>query len=98
MNLSRMFIAPTISLAGGLHSIGTPGFEPGASCSQSRRATRLRHVPSGRSLVAARERIVPAVQALLLTFSLTLLGGMLAGLRALASQRRVEPEPADPPG
>jgi hypothetical protein len=38
------------------------------------------------------------VQALLLTFSLTLLGGMLAGLRALASQRRVEPEPADPPG
>ncbi len=25
--------------------VGTAGFEPAASCSQSRRATRLRHVP-----------------------------------------------------
>jgi hypothetical protein len=27
-------------------SIGAPGFEPGTSCSQSRRATGLRHTPS----------------------------------------------------
>src|SRR5262249_33669004 len=27
--------------------IGAPGFEPGTSCSQSTRATRLRHAPSG---------------------------------------------------
>jgi transcriptional regulator with GAF, ATPase, and Fis domain len=26
--------------------VGAPGFEPGASCSQSRRATRLRHAPT----------------------------------------------------
>ena len=25
--------------------VGMPGFEPGASCSQSRRATKLRHIP-----------------------------------------------------
>ena len=25
--------------------VGVPGFEPGASCSQSRRATVLRHTP-----------------------------------------------------
>ena len=25
--------------------VGAPGFEPGTSCSQSRRATRLRHAP-----------------------------------------------------
>jgi hypothetical protein len=25
--------------------VGVPGFEPGASCSQSRRATGLRHTP-----------------------------------------------------
>jgi hypothetical protein len=25
--------------------IGAPGFEPGTSCSQSRRATKLRHAP-----------------------------------------------------
>jgi hypothetical protein len=28
------------------YPIGAPGFEPGTSCSQSRRATRLRHAPS----------------------------------------------------
>src|SRR4051812_37230123 len=28
--------------------IGAPGFEPGTSCSQSTRATKLRHAPSGR--------------------------------------------------
>ena len=28
--------------------VGAPGFEPGASCSQSRRATRLRHAPISR--------------------------------------------------
>ena len=27
-------------------TIGAPGFEPGTSCSQSRRATGLRHTPS----------------------------------------------------
>ena len=27
------------------HMVGTTGFEPAASCSQSRRATKLRHVP-----------------------------------------------------
>ena len=29
-----------------LGAIGAPGFEPGTSCSQSRRATGLRHTPS----------------------------------------------------
>src|SRR3954462_12283719 len=28
--------------------VGAPGFEPGTSCSQSTRATKLRHAPSGR--------------------------------------------------
>ena len=28
------------------HMVGTTGFEPATSCSQSRRATKLRHVPS----------------------------------------------------
>jgi hypothetical protein len=41
-------------------SVGTAGFEPAASCSQSRRATRLRHVPqlglSVRLPAAARRR------------------------------------------
>jgi hypothetical protein len=26
--------------------VGTPGFEPGASCAQGRRATRLRYTPT----------------------------------------------------
>ena len=34
--------------------VGVPGFEPGASCSQSRRATVLRHTP----LVESYQRIV----------------------------------------
>jgi hypothetical protein len=28
-----------------IYTIGAPGFEPGTSCSQSRRATGLRHTP-----------------------------------------------------
>src|SRR5215211_1329751 len=28
-------------------AVGAPGFEPGTSCSQSRRATKLRHAPLG---------------------------------------------------
>jgi Phage integrase family len=32
----------------GLNSVGARGFEPPTFCSQSRRATRLRHAPSGR--------------------------------------------------
>ena len=32
-------------LAGFSGTIGAPGFEPGTSCSQSRRATGLRHTP-----------------------------------------------------
>ena len=31
-------------------SIGAAGFEPATSCSQSRRAARLRHAPSGRMM------------------------------------------------
>jgi hypothetical protein len=38
--------------------IGAPGFEPGTSCSQSRRATRLRHAPPGR--VYGRSDVRPA--------------------------------------
>ena len=30
--------------------VGTTGFEPATSCSQSRRATRLRHVPTSKQL------------------------------------------------
>ncbi len=32
----------------GTYEVGAPGFEPGTSCSQSRRATELRHAPSCR--------------------------------------------------
>jgi hypothetical protein len=31
--------------AGQPHMVGMPGFEPGTSCSQSRRAAKLRHIP-----------------------------------------------------
>ena len=31
--------------------VGAEGFEPPASCSQSRRATRLRHAPNRRALL-----------------------------------------------
>ena len=31
-------------MSGG-YEVGAPGFEPGTSCSQSRRATELRHAP-----------------------------------------------------
>ncbi len=36
--------------------VGAPGFEPGTSCSQSRRATELRHAPkkAGRSYTKTR--------------------------------------------
>jgi hypothetical protein len=37
-------VAATVA-RNGLTSIGAPGFEPGTSCSQSRRATGLRHTP-----------------------------------------------------
>ena len=40
--LPRWWICPAI----GGEVVGAPGFEPGASCSQSRRATRLRHAPT----------------------------------------------------
>ena len=33
------------SQANELKVVGVPGFEPGTSCSQSRRATKLRHTP-----------------------------------------------------
>jgi hypothetical protein len=36
------------SALAGEKRIGAPGFEPGTSCSQSRRATKLRHAPLGR--------------------------------------------------
>ena len=29
-----------------LNLVGAPGFEPGASCAQGRRATRLRYAPT----------------------------------------------------
>lgn len=32
--------------------VGTTGFEPATSCSQSRRATRLRHVPTRGDILA----------------------------------------------
>ena len=38
---------PATALECGKREIGAPGFEPGTSCSQSTRATRLRHAPSG---------------------------------------------------
>ncbi len=33
--------------------VGVPGFEPGAPCSQSRCATRLRYTPTRRNLLVA---------------------------------------------
>ena len=33
------------------HMVGTTGFEPAASCSQSTRATRLRHVPTSKASI-----------------------------------------------
>ena len=32
--------------------VGAPGFEPGASCAQGRRATRLRYAPTVTSILA----------------------------------------------
>src|SRR5262245_7068722 len=58
--LRRLLLYPTELLALGLggaarcceyrefykpHQVGAPGFEPGTSCSQSRRDTRLRYAP-----------------------------------------------------
>ena len=31
--------------------VGAPGFEPGTSCAQGRRATRLRYAPTGSALL-----------------------------------------------
>jgi hypothetical protein len=31
--------------------VGAPGFEPGTSCSQSKRATGLRYAPNGKNLM-----------------------------------------------
>jgi hypothetical protein len=36
--------------------VGTPGFEPGTSCTPSKRATRLRHVPNLLSILRRRQR------------------------------------------
>ena len=37
--------------------VGAPGFEPGTSCAQGKRATRLRHAPiKGRSPVSVRRK------------------------------------------
>ncbi len=38
--------------------VGAPGFEPGASCSQSRRATKLRHAPPRGVIVPAAGRLL----------------------------------------
>jgi hypothetical protein len=39
--------------------VGAPGFEPGTSCSQSRRATGLRHTPLPSQL--SHRRVAPAI-------------------------------------
>ena len=41
------------------NSVGARGFEPPTSCSQSRRATRLRHAPSGVNIHDPRPRYCP---------------------------------------
>src|SRR5262249_48828493 len=35
--------------------VGAPGFEPGASCAQGRRATRLRYAPTGCALLILKQ-------------------------------------------
>ena len=65
-------------VAGRVSEIGAPGFEPGTSCSQSRRATRLRHAPPSEvyasgARVPARTRDKP-----LLTRQRAKLGQLLA--------------------
>ena len=37
--------------------VGAPGFEPGASCTQNKRATRLRHAPNLLCGLTAGERL-----------------------------------------
>ena len=39
--------------------VGVPGFEPGTSCSQSKRATRLRYTPNGQSEVSIMLTAIP---------------------------------------
>ena len=39
-------------------AVGAPGFEPGTSCSQSRRATKLRHAPWQQNILAQSGRVV----------------------------------------
>ena len=37
--------------------VGIEGFEPPTSCSQSRRATRLRYIPTYKTIVSAEEKL-----------------------------------------
>ena len=48
----------TISPIGDKTTVGAPGFEPGTSCSQSTRAARLRHAPSGAKYRSATRTVV----------------------------------------
>ena len=46
--------------------VGAPGFEPGASCAQGRRATRLRYAPTvciSNSTGVVRLSLLPAARA-----------------------------------
>ena len=47
--LSRLQVGREVGIRGKL-VVGAPGFEPGASCAQGRRATRLRYAPTRLSL------------------------------------------------
>ena len=38
--------------------VGEPGFEPGTSCTQNRRATRLRYTPSSDTRVKKTDRVI----------------------------------------
>ncbi|GBQ99102.1 hypothetical protein AA102526_1690 [Asaia lannensis NBRC 102526] len=51
--LRRLLLYPTelrARIAIPLVVVGAPGLEPGASCTQNKRATRLRHAPNARTL------------------------------------------------
>ena len=48
IGISRLDASVALVVMPQLTKSGRPGFEPGTSCSQSRRATELRHAPSGR--------------------------------------------------
>ncbi len=69
--------------------VGMPGFEPGASCSQSRRAAKLRHIPAAsRSLPCPRRLLLSAHRVRALIPGWCPAGSTTPPCRARSGERR----------